>query len=226
MTNMDMLLQTVLTKYHLQAYQHTVEVIPPVDVTDPHLGIIATTDVPTMIMETGTSPVIPDHTHKILDTGVPVAMTPAGIIPGHFKDLHIIAPHATEAQVHTTTAMAHHITGPHLAEIFPEMTVDINNANPTNIITNQHKDPLQAHIQHLGNIRTEDTNRSQLTIHPQNTTAQLIRIVTRGQFKLHGPSSTSHTHREGYPMKTPSPLPISLTAPQSQFMAESATKHS
>ena len=129
-------------------------------------------------MKTGTGPVVPDLTHKILDTGVPAAMTPTGVIPDHFIDLHIIAPHATEAQVHTTTTMTHHIAGLHLVEIFPKMTADLNHANPTNNITNQHKDLLQAHIQHLGKIKTEDTNRSQLMIHPQNTTAQMIRIVT------------------------------------------------
>ena len=37
---------------------------------------------------------------------------------------------------------------------------------------------LQAHKQHLGKIRTEDTNRLQLTIPPQNTIVQMIRIVT------------------------------------------------
>ena len=148
-----------------------------------------------MIMEIGTDSVIPDLTLIILNIGVTAAMTPAGIVPDHFIDLHIIAPHATEAQVHTATAMTHHITDPHPIEIFPKMTADINHANPTNNNTNQQKDLLQAHIQHLGKIKTEDTNRLQLTIHPQSTTAQMIRIVTREQFKLNGPSPTSHTCR-------------------------------
>ena len=104
MTNMDMLLQTVLIKYCLLAHQHTIEVIPPVGMTDPHQGIIATTGIPTMIIKTGTGPVIPDLAHTILDTGVTAAMTPTGVTPNHFIDLHIIAPHATEAQVHTITA--------------------------------------------------------------------------------------------------------------------------
>ena len=41
-----MLPWTVLIKYHLQAHQHTIEVIPPVGAIDPHLGIIATTGIP------------------------------------------------------------------------------------------------------------------------------------------------------------------------------------
>ena len=175
---MDMLLWTVLMKYHLQAHQHTVEVIPSVGMIDPHLGIIATTGVPTMIIETGTGPVIPDLTHTILDTEVPAAMTSAGVAPNHFIDLHIVAPHATEAQGHTTTTMIHHIADLHPVEIFPKMTADLDHTNSTDNITNQHKDPLQVHKQCLGKIRPEDTNRLQLMIPPQNTIAQMVRIVT------------------------------------------------
>ena len=178
MTNMDMLPLTALIKYHLQAHQHVVEVIPPVDMIDPYLGIIATTGIPTVIIKTGTGPVIPDLTPAILDRGVQAAMTPTGVIPDHFIDLHVIAPHATEAPVHTATVVTHHIAGLHLIEIFPVMTADLNHAKPTNNITNQHKDTPQAHMQHLGKTRTDGTSRSQLMTHPQNTTAQMIRIVT------------------------------------------------
>ena len=137
MTNMDMLPQTALIKYHLQAHQHATEVTPPVGVIDPHLGIIATTGVSTMIIEIGTGSVIPDPAHTLLDTGVTATMTPAGVAPDCFIGLHIIAPHATEAQVHTTTAVTHHITGPHPVEMFPEMIADLNYTNPANTITNQ-----------------------------------------------------------------------------------------
>ena len=178
MANMDVLLQTVLIKYCLQAHQHIIKVIPPVGMTDPHQGIIATTGIPTMIIKTGTGPVIPDLTHTILDTGVTAAMTPTGVTPDHFIDLHIIAPHATEAQVHTITTMTHHITDLHAIEIFPKMTADLDHTNLTDNITNQHEDLSQVHKQGLGKIRTEDTNRLQLTIPPQNTIAQMIRIVT------------------------------------------------
>ena len=175
---MDMLPWTALIKYHLQAHQCTIEVIPPVGMIDPHLGIIATTGIPTMTIEIGTGSVIPDLTHTILDTGVTAAMTPAGVAPNHFIDLHIVAPHATEVQVHTTTIVTHHISDLHPVEIFPEMTADLDHTNPTDNSTNQHKDLLQVHKQCLGKIRTEDTNRLQLMIPPQNTIAQMIRIVT------------------------------------------------
>ena len=175
---MDMLLQTALIKYHLQAHQHATEIPLPVGMIDPHLGIIATTDVPTVIIEIGTGSAIPDPTHTTLDTGVTAAMTPTGFAPDHFIGLYAIALHATEAQVHTATAMTHHITDPHPIEISPEMTADPNYTNPTSNITNQHKDLLQVHKQDLGKIRTEGTNRSQLTILPQNTIVQMSRIAT------------------------------------------------
>ena len=105
-------------------------------------------------------------------------MTPTGVIPDHFIDLHIAALYAIRAPVHTTTAVTHHIADPHPAEIFPKMTADLDHTNPTENITNQHEDPLHIPIQCLGKTRTEDTNRLQLMIPPQNTTAQVIRIVT------------------------------------------------
>ena len=143
----------------------------------PHLGIIATPGVPTMIIEIGTGSAIPNPTHTTLDTGVTATMTPAGVAPDHFIDLHIIALHATEAQVHTATAMTHHIADPHPVEISPKMTADPDYTNPTSNITNQHKDLLQVY-KHLGKIRTGGTNRSQLMILPQNTIVQMSRIVT------------------------------------------------
>ena len=121
---MDMLLQTAMIKYHLQAHQHTAEITPPVGMIDPHLGIIATPDVPTVIIEIGTGSFVPDPAHTTLDTGVTATITPTGSTPDHFMDLHIVALHATEAQVHTATAMTHHIADPHPIEISPEMTAD------------------------------------------------------------------------------------------------------
>ena len=173
-----MLPQTALTKYHPQAHQHTTEITPPVGAIDPHLGIIATPDIPTMIIEIGTGSVIPNPTHTFLDTGVTATMTPPGVAPDHFIDFHIIGLHTTEAQVHTITTMTHHIPDPHPVEISPEMTADPDYTNPASNITNQHKDLLQVHKQHLGKIRTEGTNRSQLMILPQNTIVQMSRIVT------------------------------------------------
>ena len=175
--NMDMLPWTALIKYHHQAHQHA-EVTPLIGMIGPPLGIIATPDVLTVITKIGTGLVIPDPTHITMDIGVAAIMTPVGAAPGHSTDLPNIASHATEAQVHTTTAMTHHTTDLHPIEIFPKMTADLNHTNPKNNITNQHKDLPQAHKQHHGKIKTEDTNKSQLMIHHQNTTVQMIKIVT------------------------------------------------
>ena len=175
---MDMLLQTGLIKYHLLAHQHATETTPPVGMIDPHLGIIATPGIPTVIIGIDTGSAVPNPAHTTLDTGVTAVMTPTGVAPDHFIDLHVIALHTTGAQAHTATAMTHHITDPHPIEISPKMTAEPNHTNPTSNITNQHKDLLQVHKQCLGKIRTEGTNRSQLTILPQNTIVQMSRIVT------------------------------------------------
>ena len=162
---MDMLPWTALIKYHHQAHQHATEVTPLIGMIGPPLGIIATPDVLNVITKIGTGSVIPDPTHITMDIVVAAIMTPIGDAPGHSTDLPDVASHVTEAQVHTATAMTHHTTDLHPIEIFPEMTADLDHTNTKNNITNQHNDLLQAHKQHLGKIKTEDTNRSQLMIH-------------------------------------------------------------
>ena len=173
-----MLLQTALIKYHLQAHQHTAEITPPVGMIDPPLGTIATPGIPTMIIGIDTGSAIPNPTHTTLDTGFTAAMTPTGVAPDHFIDLHVIALHTTGAQAHIATAMTHHIADPHPAEISPKMTADPNHTNLASNVIKQHKDLLPVCNQCLGKIRTEGTNRSQLTILPQNTIVQMSRIVT------------------------------------------------
>ena len=68
--------------------------------------------------------------------------------------------------------MIHPTTDPHLTGTLPEMTADPD-IGPGNISTNQTKDlhPLHGHCP--GNTRTEDTNKSQLMTHHQNTIAQM-----------------------------------------------------
>ena len=159
---MDMLPQTALIKYHHQPHQHATEVTLPVGMIDPHLGIIATPDILTMITKIGTGSVIPDPAHITMDIGVAAIMTPIGAAPEHSTDLHVITTHATEAQIQTATAMTHHIADLHPIEIFPKMTADLNHTNLTDNITNQHKNTPQVCKQCLGKIRTENTNRLQL----------------------------------------------------------------
>ena len=178
-TTMDMLPQIALIKYWLQAHQHAAETTPPIGMTDHHLGIIATSGAPSVIIGTDTGSVILNPVHITLDTGVTGAMTPTGVAPDQFIDPHIIVLHATGAPAHLTTAATHHITHPHPAGISPKMTVDPECMNPASNIINQHKDHLPVHKQCLGKTRTEGTNSSQLMTLPQNTIVQMSRIVTQ-----------------------------------------------
>ena len=118
-TIMDMSQQIALTKYHLQAHWHDAEITSLADVTDQHLGVIATLGIPTMTIETGTDSVDPNLSHKTLDIGVTVVVIPTEAILDHFIDLHAIAPCITGAPAHTATTMTHHITDPHHIDISP-----------------------------------------------------------------------------------------------------------
>ena len=178
-TTMDMLPWTALIKYCLQAHQHTAETTPPVGMIYPHLGIIATPGIPTMIIGTDKGSVIPNPAHTTPDTGVTAAMTPAGVPPDHFIDLHVVALHATGAPAPITTIVTHHIADPLPTGTSPEMTVEPGSIIPASNIINWHKDHLPVCKQYLGKTRTEDTNRSQLMTLPQNTIVQMSRIVTQ-----------------------------------------------
>ena len=162
---MDMLLQTALIKYHLQAHQHTVEVTPLVGMKDPHLGTIATTGIPTIIIEIGTGSVIPDPTHTILDTGVTATMTPTAVTPDHSIDPHIVAPSCHRSSSSYHYHCDNHITDLHPIEIFPEMTADLHHTNPTNNIKQYYK-PAQGSSSSLQTTpwKNKDRRHKQVTI--------------------------------------------------------------
>ena len=112
------------------------------------------------------------------DTGVVAAMTLIEVAPDHSIDLPITVFHITEALVPTTTAVTCLTTDLHLIGIPSEMTADLN-INPGNNTTDQPRDLHPLHRHHLGNIRTRDTNRSQLMTHHQSTTAQMTMKATQ-----------------------------------------------
>ena len=176
-TIMDTLQQIALTKYHLQAHWHNAEITPLADMTDQDLRIIATPGTPTMTIETGTDSADLNPTHITTDLGVTVMVTLTEVVLDHFIDLHAIAPHVTGLPADTATIVTHHITDPHHADISSEMTVDPECINPMGSTTNPHIDHLPVHTQHPGSLRIEDTNRSQLMIHPQNIIAWMNRTV-------------------------------------------------
>ena len=106
-------------------------------------------------------------------------MIPAEAVLDHFIDPHTTAPYITGVPVHTTTAMTCHIADPHHEDTSLEETVDPEHISLAGNIINQYKDHLPVHKQHLGNIRTVGKNRLQSMILPQNTIAQMNRIVTQ-----------------------------------------------
>ena len=176
-TIMVMLQWIALTRYLLQACQHNAGMTPLVGITGQHPGT-ATPDVPTKTIETGTDSANPDPAHTTPNIEITVIVIPTEAILDHFINLHAIAPCITEVPAHTTTAVTCHTADPHHDDTSLERTVDPEHISPAGNIINQHKDCLPVCKQHLGNIRTEGTNRSQLMILPQNTIAQMTRIVT------------------------------------------------
>ena len=133
-----------------------------------------------MTIGIGTDSVDLDLTPITLDIGVTVTAILAEVALDPFTSPHAIAHHATEAEAHTATAKTHHITDPHHAGITPEMTVDPEHTNPTNIITKPHKDHIPVHIQDPGNPKIGSTNRLQLMTHPQSIIALMNRTVIQG----------------------------------------------
>ena len=175
-TIMHMSQWIALTKYLLQACQHNAEITPLVDVTGQHLRT-ATPGILTMTIEPSTDSANLDLAHITPDIGVTVIVIPAEAILDHFIDLHAIAPCITEVPAHTAITVTHHIADPHHADISPKKTVDPEHIDPAGNIINPHKDYLPVHSQCPGSLRIEGTNRSQLTIHPQNIIAQMNRTV-------------------------------------------------
>ena len=174
-TTMDMLQQTALTRYLLQACWHNAGITPLIDMTGQYLGIAT----PDMTIETGRDSANLDLAHTTPDIEVTVIVITTEAVLDHFINLHTIAPYITEVPAHTATAMTHHITDPHHVDIYPGETVDPEHISPAGNIINQHTDHLPIHSQHPGSLRTEGTNRSQLMILPQNIIAQMNRIVTQ-----------------------------------------------
>ena len=172
-----MLQWIALSRYLFQACQHGTGITPLVGIIGQHPGT-ATPDIPTATIETGTDSSNPNPTGTTPVIEITVIVIPAEAILDHSIDLHAIAPCITEVSAHTTTAMTCHTAGPHHDDTSPERTVYPKHISPAGNIIHQHKDCLPVCKQCLGNIRTEGTNRSQLMILPQNTIAQMSRIVT------------------------------------------------
>ena len=147
-------------------------------VGDPPLDITVTPDAHAMIAGTDLDSVTPDLSPITTAIGVVATRTLTEVAPDHSTDVPVAVFHVTEALVLTTTAMTCLTTDLHLIGIPPKMTADLN-INPGDNTTDQPRDLHPLHRHNLGNIRTRDTNRSQLTTHHQSTTAQMTMKVTQ-----------------------------------------------
>ena len=110
--------------------------------------------------------------------GVVATRTLIEVAPDHSTDLPIATSYITEVLVPTAAATTHLTTDLHCIEILPEMTADCD-TDPESNTTDQTEDLHPLHRHHLGNTRTKDTNRSQLTTHPRSATAPMTMKVTQ-----------------------------------------------
>ena len=141
------------------------------------LDITATIDAHAMNTGTDLDSVTLNLNPITTSIGAVAAMTLIEVAPGHFTGLPISTSHVTEAPGPTTAIMIHPTTDPHLTGTLPEMTADPT-IGPGNTSTNQTKALHPLHRHRPGNIRTEDTNKSQSMTHHRNTIAQMTMTVT------------------------------------------------
>ena len=174
----DMSPWTAQITYHCLVHQHATGLTPTTGVEDPPLDVTVTPDTHTMITGTDLDSVVPDLAPVTTDTGVVATKTTIEVTPDHSIDPPIAVFHITKALVLTATTVTCLTTDLHLIGILPEMTADLD-INPGNNTSDQSEDLHPLHRHHLGNIRTRDTNKSQLTTHCQSTTAQMTMIATQ-----------------------------------------------
>ena len=150
-------------------------------VGDPTLGDPVTLDTHAGTAGIGLDSVTLDPNLVTTDTGVIADMTTAGTVPDPSIDLPDAAPCITGAPVHTTTAETLP-TADLLPTITPPKTTADLNITPDNATTNQPKDHPQQHRHHLENMKTrnKNINKSQLTTHHWNITAQMkVKLTPR-----------------------------------------------
>ena len=135
---MDMLPWTAQIRYHHQALQYATKVMSPlIGIIGLHLGTIATTGTPTMIIKMDTGTVIPDLTHVMPDIGVQVCHDSHW---SHSRSFHKPSHHSFSHHG-SSSSYSYCCDPPHCRSSshrhFPRMTADPNNTNPTDNITTQ-----------------------------------------------------------------------------------------
>ena len=174
----DMSPWTAQIRYHHWVHQPAAGLTPMTGVGDLPLVVTATPDAHAMTTGTDLDSVALNPNPVTTGIGVVATRTLIEVAPDHSMDLPIATSHMTEAPVPTTTIAIHVTADPHLTGTLPKMTADLD-IGPGNCIINQTKVLCPLHRHHLGNTRTKDTNKSQLTTHCQNTTAQMTMTATQ-----------------------------------------------
>ena len=129
--NMDMLWQTVQTKYchqvHLQGTEITI--LTQDTMIDLHL---------TIITETGIGLTGQDPIPAVIDTEVTAGVIHGEVTPGHITDAHTEAHHTIDTQTHIIIDEILQIEDLHHTEVFPhipEIAVDMDHIPYTKILT-------------------------------------------------------------------------------------------
>ena len=175
---MDMLPWIAQIRYHNLVHQLAAGLTPMTGVGDPPLDITITPDAHATIAETDLDSAALNLAPITTAIEVVATRTLTEVTPDLSTDLPIAASHVTGALVPTAATATHLTTDLHLIGILPEMTADLD-TDPESNTTDQPEDLHPHHRHHLGNIRTRDTNRSQLTTHHQSTTAQMTMKATQ-----------------------------------------------
>ena len=147
-------------------------------VGDPPLDITVAPDAHTTMAETDLDSATLNLAPITTAIELVATMTLAEVALDLSTDLPITASHMTGALVPTVAAATHLTADLHLIGILPKVTAD-HGTDPESNTTDQPEDLHPLHRHCLGNIRTRDTNRSQLMTHHQSTTAQMTMKVTQ-----------------------------------------------
>ena len=126
------------------------------------LGVTSTIDTHAMNTGTDLDSVTLDLDPVTTTIGAVAAMTLIEVGPGHFtKPSHHNFSHDRSSSSYCCTVMIHPTTDPHLTGTLPKMTAGPA-IGPGNTSTNLTEGLHPLHSHRPGNIRTEDTNESQL----------------------------------------------------------------
>ena len=164
-------------KYHHLAHWHTAEVMPTTGMIDPPLGIIATPDILTVITRIDPGSVVPkscSHNHRYRSSS-------------HHESHRATPGHSTERSQHSfshhrsSSSYCYHRDTPHHRSS-SHRNLSWDDSRSQHKSQKQHYKPAQgsSSSSQATPWKHKDKRQKQVTIDdPQNTTAQMIMIVTQ-----------------------------------------------